>query len=78
MQARTHRHTLTLSSDYDDGKVGAAGVQLTEQLVQLQEAGLVLQAEDEEDGVHPAAKLQSEGEEEKVEKGGVRSEDREV
>lgn len=58
MQACTHTHTLTLSSDDDDGKVGAAGVQLAEQLVQLQEAGLVLQAEDQEDGVYPAAELQ--------------------
>lgn len=56
-----------MSSDHDDGNVGATGAQLAVQLVQLQEAGLVLQTEDQDDGVHPAAELQEEEEEEQEE-----------
>lgn len=55
---------LTLSSDHDDGNVGATGAQLAVQLVQLQEAGLVLQTEDQDDGVHPVGELQEEEKEE--------------
>lgn len=49
---------LTLSADDDDGDVGALRTQLAVELIELLETGLVLQAEDQDHRIHPAAELQ--------------------
>lgn len=51
-------HLLTLSADDDDGDVGTLRTQLTVELIELLETGLILQAEDQDDCIHPAAELQ--------------------
>lgn len=53
-------HALTLGADHNDRDVCAVCAQLAVELVELLEAGLVLQAEDEDHCVNPAAELQGE------------------
>lgn len=48
---------LTLGADHDDGDVCAGGAELAVQLVELLETGLVLQTEDQDHCIHPAAEL---------------------
>lgn len=53
-------HVLTLGADHDDWDVCAVCAQLAVELVELLEAGLVLQTEDQDHCVDPAAELQGE------------------
>lgn len=56
---------LTLGADHDDRDVRAVCTQLAVELVELLEAALVLQTENQNHRVHPAAELK-----EKEDKGG--------
>lgn len=53
-------HVLTLGADHYDGDVGTECTQLAVELIELLEAGLVLQTEHQDDSIHPAAELQEE------------------
>lgn len=53
-------HVLTLGADHYDWDVCAVCAQLAVELVELLEAGLILQTEDQDHGVNPAAELKGE------------------
>lgn len=66
-----HAGGLTLSADHDERNLsdGPVGRQLVVVPVNVLEAGLILQTEDQDDGIHPTGKLERRQEEWRGEEG---------